>query len=463
MTQSHAIRDTSDSGFAGPIMVCGFATTVAMWAAAFVTHMPWLDLRSSVAGPVVLGCWLVAAVVAGMSLPRRRAAILGAASGVVAAALGLLILGSLLVEQPSSGTPAPGTGGLSAANLIYVPGFILLGGLIGLVGALVGARLRRDLPAATREDWLCRFAIVTAVSIAPLLLIGGVVTSTGSGMAIRGWPGSDTANMFLYPISLMADPQRFLEHSHRLFGALVGLTCIALFVYTLVERTSRGIRIWAGVLLAAVVIQGYLGGGRVNLDDRVLGVVHGIGAHLILALATAIAACLTRTYRQPPIIAPAAAGGRLRPLTTALLVALLIQLSLGTAYRHFAPVSKGAMHSLYSHVAFSVVVVILALLVGFKGAAVGKGQNGHPPIPILARTGKALLHTVGLQFVLGVLAFWAVMVSPTRAGPPPAAGGGPIEAPLLEVLVTSAHQALGALLFAVAALNAVWARRLVGR
>lgn len=459
MAEPPTIGSATNTGFIGPVMVCGFATAVAMWCAAFITHMPWVDLRAGVAGPVVLGFWLVSASVAGAALPRRAAPAMGAASGLVTAVLGLLILGSLLVEQPIDGAPAAGAGGLKPDNLFYIPGFLALGTVIGLAGGWIGSRLSRRESQAGAPDWLCRFAILTAVSIAPLLLIGGAVTSTGSGMAIRGWPGSDTANMFLYPISLMADPQRFLEHTHRLFGALVGLSCIALFVYTLAARAPRGVRWAAGILLLAVVIQGYLGGGRVNLDDRILGIIHGIGAHLIIALAAAIAACLTRTFRDPPGLVPARPGRRLRKLTVALLVALLIQLVLGATFRHLAPVTKGAWHALYTHVAFSVVVVTLALLVGFKAAWLGKGEGGHPPIPILRRTGKALWHTVALQFVLGGLAFWAVMVSPTRTGPPPAPGGGPIEAPMLEVLVTSAHQAIGALLLTLATLNAIWARR----
>ena len=59
-----------------------------------------------------------------------------------------------------------------------------------------------------------------------VLLIGGLVTSTESGMAVPDWPGTFGANMFLYPIGLMAHPRIFLEHSHRLFGAMAGLVSI---------------------------------------------------------------------------------------------------------------------------------------------------------------------------------------------------------------------------------------------
>ena len=66
------------------------------------------------------------------------------------------------------------------------------------------------------------------VAVAPLLFVGGLVTSTNSGMAVPDWPNTFGSNMFLYPLGPRAQPDVYLEHSHRLFGTLVGLATLKL-------------------------------------------------------------------------------------------------------------------------------------------------------------------------------------------------------------------------------------------
>lgn len=445
-----------DPGVAGPVLVRGFGVALAVWCSAFLTHVPWLDLPGRVAGPIVLGAWLAASVIAGRG--RQHALVVGGLSGVLTALLSLLILGSALVEQPATtAQAAPGLGGLRPSALVFVPGFLVLGGAIGAAGGMIGARVPTPRHAEhAPQSPLFGFAVITALGVAALLVLGGAVTSTRSGMAIRGWPDSDAVNIFLYPLSLMADPQRFLEHSHRLMGTFVGLCSIVLCAWTFLADRRGSVRAAATILLAGVIAQGVLGGLRVIQNDAVKGLVHGILGQAILALAAGLAAALSPAHVAGPPPAPHRAAGRLRALTTAFIAVMLVQLSLGAAYRHLADVSRGATHALYTHVAFSLVVVALAVVTGGGIAAAGREAD-----PILRRTGKALFHTVGLQFVLGGLALWAVMVSPARGTPAP--GGGPITTPAPEALVTMAHQAVGAGLFTLAALAWVWARRRLRR
>lgn len=449
----------------GPILVHGFGVALTVWCAAFIAHLPWLDLPAYLTGPMVLVCWLAAAIVAGKSESGRGRIRIGLCSGFTSALICILILGSALVEQPANETPAPGTTGLRPSAFIFIPAFLALGAAVGAAGSLIGARLRtRDSGSRTQDraapDWLFRFSVVTAAALVALLVLGGAVTSTESGMAIHGWPGSDTANMFLYPLSLMADPQRFLEHSHRLFGTFVGLSSIVLCGWTLLgaARGRASARVFAltAVLLAAVVAQGVVGGLRVVENDAAKGLFHGIGGQLIFALAVGIAAALSPAFTSGAPPAPHPAAGRLRALTTALLICLVVQLALGATYRHLSGVSKGATHALYSHIVFAFVVITLAMIVG---AAASKPDRP----PILRRVGRSLIHTVGLQFLLGLVSLWAVMVSPTRGAPPPEPGGGPVRTPAIEAIVTTSHQAVGALLFALAALAWVWSRRLLAK
>src|SRR5436305_12713818 len=70
-------------------------------------------------------------------------------------------------------------------------------------------------------------AVFAAVFTWPLLLVGGSVTVYRVGMAVPDWPTTFGINMFLYDF-VNAPWGVYLEHSHRLFGAAVGLTCVVL-------------------------------------------------------------------------------------------------------------------------------------------------------------------------------------------------------------------------------------------
>lgn len=436
-------------------VVTGFGVALALWCAAFLAHLPWIDLPGRVAGPLLLVVWLMAAIAAGRCLPRPRAALLGGAAGVVTALLCLLILGSALVEQPRGTDPAPGASGLRPGMLGYVPAFLALGAAIGALGAVLGSRFQRD-ERPGGPDWLFRLGVITALAVVPLLIVGGAVTSTESGMAISGWPRSDAANLFLYPLSLMADPKKFLEHSHRLFGSFLGVTTIALVIYAWATDRRPIVRATTAVLLVAVIVQGVLGGLRVLDNSKPAGMIHGIGAQCVWAFAVVIAALLSPAYRGASGARPKPGAHGLHVLTNALLVALFVQITLGAAYRHMKDVSAGATHALYTHAAFSIIVVILATATGARAAGLASDVS-----PFLRRLGKGLVHVTGLQFVLGVGALILVMISPQRGVPPPAPGGGPVETPLLEAIATVAHQANGALVFGGAALLWVWSRRLL--
>ena len=72
--------------------------------------------------------------------------------------------------------------------------------------------------------------------------------------------------------------------------------------------------------------------------------------------------------------------------------------------------------------------------------------------PVIKRTGVALIHAMILQVLLGIASF---IVVPKGPRDPDAAIPG------FEVAFTTAHQAVGAILLAVAAALFVWERRLL--
>ncbi len=95
---------------------------------------------------------------------------------------------------------------------------------------------------------------------------------------MRGWRspiGRATYgyNLFLYPYKtwLLGPFDLFIEHGHRLLGAVVGIVAIAIVVVAYLREPRRWVWLLAVGLLVAVIAQGVLGGMRVVLGDRTLG------------------------------------------------------------------------------------------------------------------------------------------------------------------------------------------------
>ncbi len=70
-----------------------------------------------------------------------------------------------------------------------------------------------------------RWAVALACATFPLIWAGGLVTTYDAGMAVPDWPSTFGYNLFLYPWTtwFFGPWDLFIEHGHRLLGALVGL------------------------------------------------------------------------------------------------------------------------------------------------------------------------------------------------------------------------------------------------
>ncbi|MBI4247872.1 MAG: cytochrome oxidase biogenesis protein CtaA, partial [Elusimicrobia bacterium] len=94
-----------------------------------------------------------------------------------------------------------------------------------------------------------RFACLTAVSAFILLIAGGLVTSTGSGLAVPDWPLSYGQ---FFP--KMAGGV-FFEHGHRLIAGMVGLLTFALAAWIWLREPRRWVRNVALAAAGAIVLQ----------------------------------------------------------------------------------------------------------------------------------------------------------------------------------------------------------------
>lgn len=438
-----------------PCVVGGLGTTLLMWVLWWVGHHPSLAVPPS----ITLALLLVAHF-AGAAWTARRTrggALVGAGTALFTALVNLMLLGSWLVEQPES------TEGLrEAQSLRPGAGIVVVSSLAGsaVLGAVVGAlsgRKAANAPAAG-TDWPSALAAVTACSFIPLLIAGGTVTSTESGLAVPDPVTTFGVNPFLFPLSLMAgdtaEPRVFFEHTHRLLGWLAGFHVLVMTIAVCAGERRAWARIGAIALLVLVGVQGWLGAARVGEQSVGLAIAHGVFGQGVFAFGAGLAGALGRYRAAGNGTTDDEAAGRGRRAAWVLLGALAIQLAMGAAFRHLRREgSPGAMHALWTHAGFAIVVVVVAVALG---AALSRSGGSRAR----RRIGKGLMHTVGLQFLLGWAAFAAVLTAGSR-GPVPQADqvATAMDVPWWEALLATAHQVNGALLLALASLALVWTRR----
>ncbi len=142
-----------------------------------------------------------------------------------------------------------------------------------------------------------RLALTTAWATGLLLVIGGLVTSKGVGLAVPDWPTTFGYNMFLYPWSKMVGGI-FYEHSHRLVASGVGLLTLILAVLLWLREPRKWVR-WLGTIaIALVILQGVLGGLRVVLLEQMLAMIHGSLAQVFFALMVSLALFTSREWND---------------------------------------------------------------------------------------------------------------------------------------------------------------------
>lgn len=151
-------------------------------------------------------------------------------------------------------------------------------------------------PAATAKSqrWLRGLAWAAVISAFALIILGGIVRVTGSGLGCGGdWPLCDGR---LFPAMTAAD---IIEYSHRLVAsAIVGPLIIATAAVAILRfRREKWLSLTAAIAVILLLAQGGLGG--VTVLTELPGPI--VAAHL--ALAQALLGCLllilVAAHRRP--------------------------------------------------------------------------------------------------------------------------------------------------------------------
>jgi cytochrome c oxidase assembly protein subunit 15 len=251
---------------------------------------------------------------------------------------------------------------------------------------------RASLRSAELDSpWPHRLALLTTIATLPLLFIGGLVTSTGAGLAVPDWPTTFGYNMFLYPWAKMVGGI-FYEHSHRLVGSLVGFLTI-LLAGALWFRESRRWLCWLGVIaLGAVIVQGILGGLRVVLLQQTLAIVHACFAQAFFVLVASITLFTSAEWREPIVKKTAEDTSRVQHLGLVTCGLLYLQIILGALLRH-----TGEWADLHMAGAALATLHILVLA--------SRIQRNHVDLVALARPATFLRALLMVQLGLGFGAY----------------------------------------------------------
>lgn len=275
---------------------------------------------------------------------------------------------------------------------------------------------------------LAWFAALAAAWVFGVVTLGAFTTSIHAGMAFPDWPLS---NGSINPDGWLTEIDKFAEHSHRLFGMVMGFLAIGTVVWLHLREERRWLRNLGWTALGIVVVQGVLGGKRVLLDSisvpgfemslgEMLRIPHGILAQVYVCVLFAIAAGLSRPWIENP---PASSGGispglrRLAVVSTLLVLAQLVIAALmrhnnaGLAIPTFPLTPEGkllpsawdfrvAIHFVHRAMAVVLTVALVWLATGlWRSPAAGTG---------LKRAAALIIGLLTVQIVLGVVSVLSI-------------------------------------------------------
>jgi cytochrome c oxidase assembly protein subunit 15 len=275
---------------------------------------------------------------------------------------------------------------------------------------------------ANPQPWLHRFACFLAAATFVLIVAGASVTSHRAGLSVPDWPTTYGQFMFSFPASKWVGNILY-EHGHRLIASVVGMLTIVLAFWLVRVEPRRWVRRLGITALAVVIAQGILGGLTVKLMlPPSISIAHACLAETFFCVTVVLAFATSGTWWQPALPAEAPDARQAQRLTLAATMAVYAQIILGATIRH-------AEWGVFAHIFGAVVVlgcIVSSLVVLFT---VKHRAFIHHAI--------LLLGLVTVQIALGLITLMVRV--PKNADE---------QLSMAQVLVPTAHLALGALVLA---------------
>jgi cytochrome c oxidase assembly protein subunit 15 len=279
-----------------------------------------------------------------------------------------------------------------------------------------------------------RFAIFTVCWTVLLLVAGALVTSNDAALSVPDWPKS---------FGTWTPPMVggvFYEHSHRVIAGALGVWTLTLAILIWVKEERRWLRWFAVIAVGGIVAQAILGGQVViQLLHYWLPVMHACFAQIMFGALLSIAVFTSRWWISDRPQLEDRGTPSIHSLVLLNAIVIFLQVFLGAGFRH-------QEIPIWPHAAGS--LAVLASVV-WTAVVLRKRFEKSPELTKM----RILLHSVfGLQFLLGIGAYWSRISTAAAPQPMP-----------VMVALTVTHTVVGALLFAISILTILLCYRLVPR
>ena len=297
-----------------------------------------------------------------------------------------------------------------------------------------------------KASGLHRFAVLTAGATFCLIFVGGLVTSTGSALAVPDWPLA-----FGKLIPAWEGGIRF-EFGHRVAAGTVVILTLVLMAWAWRAEPRRWVRKLVVLAFGLIVVQAVLGGITVLFElPLAIAVAHAATAQALLCLMVSIAIFTSPRWSTAAHVDDPPSRIPLPALAAAMTAVIYLQILVGAVMRHMGaglvipdfPLSFGYLIPPYwdEHIAVNFAhrcgaVVVTAMVLW----TVARVLRTHREVGALRRPALALFLLLVVQICLGAITIWS-----DRA-----------------VLPTTSHVALGAAVLATGLTLTLRAYRILG-
>jgi len=266
------------------------------------------------------------------------------------------------------------------------------------------------------------FAVFTACCTFLLIIAGALVTSNQAGLSIPTWP---LANGSAFPP--MVGGIRW-EWSHRLAAGTVSILTLILATWIWFRESRLWVRVLGVCAFLLIIAQALLGRFTVKTFlDPPVSASHATLAELFFITIVSLAVFTGKWWTGGVPQLHDDESPKLRTLAIWTSALILVQIILGAAFRHNA-------FGIIPHLIGAVVVTFMVFWTVLATATRFRKVPQANDLRIAARYLEILL---GVQLILGGVAYWAVTAAKSAVQPTPT-----------YVTLTVIHVAVGALTFA---------------
>lgn len=290
---------------------------------------------------------------------------------------------------------------------------------------------------STYHPGIHRLAVFTVCWTILLFVAGALVTSKDAALSVIDWPKSHGS--WVPPLSSLQGGD-FYEFSHRFVAGGLGIFTLLLAVLLLVRERRVWLRWLGAIAVLGVVVQAVLGGQVViQLLHYWLPVIHACFAQIVFAAVLAIAVFTSKWWVSDRPELEDKGSPSIHFVATVNAVVIYLQVILGAGFRH-------RDIPIWPHAAGALVVLGT---VTWTAVALRKRLGASRELGVA----RILLHAIfGIQFLLGLLAYWSRLTTTEAPQPMP-----------LMVWLTVVHTVVGAILFAFSVLVVLMCYRLAPR